>query len=529
MKQDFTRTPNGSQRIIDYNLSVQNYLKLPVFSGTETLNGNVGDAGAIGYISGQLSVYNGSSWNKITSVASGGSTSQYLRGGNTWQTLDTSVVPENGNLYYTATRFNTSFGAKSTTDLAQGTNLYYTNALVQTFSDARYLQISGGTLLGDVQQATSPVNGTSLINKNYVDNIIIGVVWVGVDCATTANITLSGEQTIDGITTSGSRVFVKNQTTQTQNGIYISSSGAWSRSSDASTGAQIVRLAVIIEGSTSAQLKTQWVNTNSSITLGSTNITFIQSSGIGTYTNGTGILLGGTAFSLDLSYTDARYLGISAVAGGDLIGNYPNPTIKSSVALSGTPSTPSLAILGTGGNGYISLIAQSVNPTTPAVGTQNIYADASGRFSFMGSNGFSASFSKALLTASQLFSLPNASTTLLGNDNVDTVSNKRIVYRTLALSANSATPAVNTDNYDYVHITAQTLAITGFTMTGTPNDRQTIWISITGTTSVAITLGSSFEASGGVALSTTTVGTARLDMGFIWNTETSKWRQIAVA
>ena len=51
-------------------------------------------------------------------------------------------------------------------------------------------------------------------------------------CATTANITLSGEQTIDGVTTSGSRVLVKDQTTTTENGVYVSDSGSWERADD---------------------------------------------------------------------------------------------------------------------------------------------------------------------------------------------------------------------------------------------------------------------------------------------------------
>lgn len=57
---------------------------------------------------------------------------------------------------------------------------------------------------------------------------------------------------------------------------------------------------------------------------------------------------------------------------------------------------------------------------------------------------------------------------VLGTTATQTVTNKRITLRVLALSANSATPAVDTDNYDVVHITGQTATITGFTMTGTP-------------------------------------------------------------
>ena len=106
----------------------------------------------------------------------------------------------------------------------------------------------------------------------------------------------------------------------------------------------------------------------------------------------------------------------------------------------------------------------------------------------------------------------------------------RFTKRVLALSANSATPAVDTDLYDVVHITAQSTAITSFSsgLTGTPVDGDTLRVSITGTTAVAITWGSSFEAST-VPLPTTTVTTARLDVGFFWNTETSAWRCIGSA
>jgi hypothetical protein len=117
---------------------------------------------------------------------------------------------------------------------------------------------------------------------------------------------------------------------------------------------------------------------------------------------------------------------------------------------------------------------------------------------------------------------------VVGTTATQTVTNKRLTKRVLALSANSATPAVDTDNYDVVHITAQTTAITGFTMSGTPLDGDSLRISITGTASVAITWGASFEAST-VALPTTTNGTARLDVGFFWDSATSLWRCVAVA
>ena len=66
-----------------------------------------------------------------------------------------------------------------------------------------------------------------------------GAIKSPVKYATTANITLSGEQSIDGTSTSTSRVLVKNQTTASQNGIYVTASGSWSRSTDMSTGSTI--------------------------------------------------------------------------------------------------------------------------------------------------------------------------------------------------------------------------------------------------------------------------------------------------
>jgi hypothetical protein len=102
--------------------------------------------------------------------------------------------------------------------------------------------------------------------------------------------------------------------------------------------------------------------------------------------------------------------------------------------------------------------------------------------------------------------------------------------RVNASTANSATPTLNTDNFDMMVITAQSVAITSFTtnLTGTPVNGQKLWISVTGTTAIALTWGASFESST-ATLPTTTVATNRLDIGFVWNVATTKWRCVAVA
>jgi hypothetical protein len=104
----------------------------------------------------------------------------------------------------------------------------------------------------------------------------------------------------------------------------------------------------------------------------------------------------------------------------------------------------------------------------------------------------------------------------VGTTDTNTLTNKRITARTGTV-ASDATPTINTDNVDFFSITAQTVAITSFTtnLSGAPTVGQTLWIAITGTAARAITWGASFEAST-IALPTTTVGTNRLDVAFIW-------------
>lgn len=77
-----------------------------------------------------------------------------------------------------------------------------------------------------------------------------------VSAATTGNITLSGLQTIDGVSLSANdRVLVKDQTTASQNGVYRVASGSWSRSADVNgdTGTyQVGRTVLVNDGSTYA-------------------------------------------------------------------------------------------------------------------------------------------------------------------------------------------------------------------------------------------------------------------------------------
>lgn len=91
----------------------------------------------------------------------------------------------------------------------------------------------------------------------------------------------------------------------------------------------------------------------------------------------------------------------------------------------------------------------------------------------------------------------------------------------------SATPTINVGATDVHDITALATNITSMTtnLTGTPENGQKLWISILGTGSRTIAWGASFED--GAATLPTAVSTTRIDVGFIWNTATSKWRCMA--
>lgn len=171
-----------------------------------------------------------------------------------------------------------------------------------TAGDARWLLLSGGTLSGDVSQPNTPTNAFHLVNKNYVDNLITGITWKNaVRVATTANITLSGTQTIDGVSVIvGNRVLVKNQTSSQNNGIYLCAAGAWTRTTDCDDAAELESSTVFITAGT-ANKNTQWTESLAITTIGTDPVTFVQIAGAGTYTNGSGLDLTGNVFSVSTS------------------------------------------------------------------------------------------------------------------------------------------------------------------------------------------------------------------------------------
>lgn len=176
------------------------------------------------------------------------------------------------------------------------------------------LPLSGGSMTGTITMTAGskvtgvpdPVNPLDVVNKQSLDAALAdaanGVSWrESVVAATTANLAaLSGLLTVDGVVLAANdRVLVKNQTDQTQNGIYDAAAGAWTRSSDMDTNAEIFRAAVLVVGGTANAL-TQWANTNTvAPVIGTDNITFGQLKGAANvYTGGAGITVTGLSIAI---------------------------------------------------------------------------------------------------------------------------------------------------------------------------------------------------------------------------------------
>lgn len=155
-----------------------------------------------------------------------------------------------------------------------------------------------------------PSTGTDAVTKQYADALISGIQWhASVVAATTTNGALAtayaNGQVIDGVTlATGNRILVKNQTTQTENGIYVvAASGAPTRATDANTTAGLTAATVLVTGGT-VGLDTAWTQSTAAPTVGTSNIVFVQFGGVSIYTaDGNALKLTGTQFAVSLDNT----------------------------------------------------------------------------------------------------------------------------------------------------------------------------------------------------------------------------------
>jgi len=161
----------------------------------------------------------------------------------------------------------------------------------------------------ELAAATNPVTGVTptadahFATKGYVDGVSQGLdIKDSVKVATTANITLSGTQTIDGVAVSADeRVLVKNQSTASQNGLYLCKASTWVRTDDLAAGVDAAGMFTFVEqGSTNADQGFVCSSDKGSAVVGTNNLAYTQFSGGGAVTAGDGLDKTGNELSVDL-------------------------------------------------------------------------------------------------------------------------------------------------------------------------------------------------------------------------------------
>ena len=188
------------------------------------------------------------------------------------------------------------------------------NQIADSQIGAAKLDLSSGTFdftSATITVATPSADGQAA-SKSYVDSVAAGLdLKDSCRVATTANITLSGTQTIDGVAVSADqRVLVKNQSTASENGIYLCKSGSWARSSDLGTGDDAAGVFTFIEEGTANGDKGFVCTSNSgSAVVGTDDLSFSQFSDTGTITAGDGLQKVGSEISANL---DGSTLAASA-------------------------------------------------------------------------------------------------------------------------------------------------------------------------------------------------------------------------
>ncbi|MFI8942743.1 hypothetical protein [Streptomyces syringium] len=163
-----------------------------------------------------------------------------------------------------------------------------------------------------------PSAATDAATRQYVDNKALGLSWKApVRVATTANGTLASAfengDTVDGVTlATGDRILVKDQTTATENGIYVvAASGAPARATDADSAADLNGAAVYVtSGTTNADRA--YTQTTDSPAVGTDNVVWAQFGGGTLPTAGAGLTLTGS--TLDVGAGTGVTIGTDTVA-----------------------------------------------------------------------------------------------------------------------------------------------------------------------------------------------------------------------
>lgn len=228
--------------------------------------------------------------------------------------------------------------------------------------DSNKLDLSDNYTFSGTLSASTPSSDSEVAIKSYVDGLVSGLHWKkAVRAATTANITLSGTQTVDGVSLSaGDRILVKDQSDATENGIYIVDSGSWSRADDMDEGSEFPSAAVFVTAGT-VNDNLGFVCTNDTDpTLGTTDIEFTQFNGAANITAGAGLDKTGNELSVNVDDSsieisgDALQVKALGITDAMLAGSISNAKLANST-ISGVALGSNLSALSASSTGGITL------------------------------------------------------------------------------------------------------------------------------------------------------------------------------
>ncbi len=431
----------------------------------------------------------------VTTGDTGSVTNTMLAGSIANEKLSNSAITINGT--------STSLGGSrtlGTDDVAEGsTNKYFTDERAQdaigdvvgngldyddttgaiSVDPSEFTLNSVGVPNGSVslnsQKITNlatPTDGTDAVTKAYVDAAAEGLhVHESAVAATTANVNLANAlengDTLDGVTlATGNRILVKNQTTQSENGIYVvQASGQPSRALDFDTAAEVDSGDFIFVYSGTANGGTGWVQTNRPATIGTDAIAFTQFSGAGTFLAGNGLTLTGTTFSIDTTITadisSAQTLTNKTISGSaNTLSNIANSSLtNSAITINGTSTS-----LGETRTLVTDDIAEDGSPTNlwftderaqdavgNAVGTGLSYTDSTGAIANTGvlsitgtSNQVTADVSTGAVTLSLPQSINTAATPTFGGVTVGSVTLTDALMGTALATASTSATTIDT-------------------------------------------------------------------------------------
>jgi phage-related tail fiber protein len=391
-------------------------------TGTSTTTGAITASGGIsGNITSSSATITGGT---INGAVIGGSSAQAITGTNVTATVGftgplTGAVTGNvtGNVTGAVTgnvTGNLTGNVTGNVTAASGTSTF------NNVTISGSLDMDSGTS-ATITGLANPVNDSDAANKGYVDALAQGIdAKASCVVATTANITLSGTQTIDGIALSvGDRVLVKDQTSQANNGIYLVASSTWTRTTDANTWDELVAAFTFIEKGTT-QANNGYISTiTAGGTLGTTAVTFAQFSGAGQITAGAGLTKTGNT------------LDVGTASSGRIVVNSDNIDLAATGVTAGTYKSVTADAYGR--------ITAGTNPTTlSGFGITDTYTSAQIDTLFGSTSSAATSAAAAATSASNAATSATNASTSAGNASSSATA-----------AAASATSAANTyDAFD---------------------------------------------------------------------------------